>query len=205
MKGVPFGDGAVEIRVSDAAAARRVAAVVERDEEVLECVVGWDRVLVVLREGAEPAEVCARWSAVDDTAAHEESFVANEHVVRAVYDGPDLPELADATGLSVEEIARRHAAPVYVVEVIGFLPGFAYLGTVDAALARPRRATPRTRVPPSSIGIAGSRTAIYPSASPGGWNLVGRAIDVVPFEPRRSPPSLFAVGDRIRFVVEDVR
>lgn len=204
----PLGDEALEVLASDAAQARRLARAIERVDGVLEAAVGWDRVvahlvsrehLSVVRAALEQLEV-AGWpgTTTEDTAA------AREHVVRVVYDGPDLHELAEACGLAPEEVARRHAACDFVVEVIGFLPGFAYLGGLDPALARPRRATPRPRVPAGSVGIAGPRTAIYPLPSPGGWNLIGRVIDCVPFDPLRTPPSIFSVGDRVRFTVEDI-
>ncbi|MGZ3421124.1 MAG: 5-oxoprolinase subunit B family protein [Polyangiales bacterium] len=196
----PFGETAIEVSARDAHDAQALARALAGLPEVLEVVVGWDRVLCHLREGVAPSEVLPTIERVDDLRSPTE-IASRIHAVRAVYDGPDLRELAEACALSPEEVATRHARE-YEVEVIGFLPGFAYLGTVDPTIARPRRATPRTRVPPLSIGIAGPRTAIYPSASPGGWNLVGRAIDCVPFDPARG--SLFAVGDRVRFVVEEV-
>jgi KipI family sensor histidine kinase inhibitor len=113
--------------------------------------------------------------------------------------GPDLEAVATGAGLTAAEVIARHAAPEYRVFMIGFLPGFAYLGTVDAAIAAPRLATPRLRVAPGSVGIAGPQTGIYPQASPGGWQIVGRTT-TRPFDPQRSPPSMFAPGDRLRFV-----
>jgi UPF0271 protein len=196
----PFGDAAVEVSARDAEDARSLSLSLARVPEVLEVVVGWDRVLCHLREGVDPS---AAIPAIERADAHTERIevAVRTHVVRAVYDGPDLRELADTCAMSPAEVASIHARE-YVVEVIGFLPGFAYLGTVDPRIARPRRATPRTRVDPLAIGIAGPRTAIYPLASPGGWNLVGRAVDCAPFDPNRG--ALFRVGDRVRFVVEEV-
>src|ERR1700704_6439162 len=83
--------------------------------------------------------------------------------------------------------------------MLGFLPGYAYMGTVDEAIAAPRKATPRTRVPAGSVGIAGRQTGIYPRQSPGGWQLIGRTALQV-FDPSREPVSIFAPGDRVRFV-----
>jgi 5-oxoprolinase (ATP-hydrolysing) subunit A len=120
-----------------------------------------------------------------------------DHVLRARYDGPDLDELAGALAISAAELARRHAAATYTVDTIGFLPGFAYLVGLDAALAAvPRRATPRPRVPAGSIGIAGGFTGVYPFESPGGWQLIGRVVDVELFGERGA---LLAHGDRVRF------
>ena len=113
--------------------------------------------------------------------------------------GPDLEAVATASGLSPADVIARHTARDYRVFMIGFLPGFAYLGPVDAAIAAPRLASPRLRVPSGSVGIAGQQTGIYPQASPGGWQILGRTT-TRPFDARRSPPSLLAPGDRVRFV-----
>jgi KipI family sensor histidine kinase inhibitor len=126
------------------------------------------------------------------------------HVVRAVYDGPDLDDVAARAGLDRRAVAEAHAAREYLVELVGFLPGFAYLGELDPRLVLPRRASPRPRVAKGSIGVAGAHTGIYPLASPGGWNLIARAVDCEPFDPRRDPPVLFAPGHRVRFEIADV-
>jgi len=113
--------------------------------------------------------------------------------------GPDLDEVAAFAHLSPSAVIERHSAREYRVFMLGFLPGFTYMGTVDEAIAAPRKATPRTRIPAGSVGIAGRQTGIYPRQSPGGWQLIGRT-DVRIFDPAREPPSLFAPGDRVRFV-----
>jgi biotin-dependent carboxylase-like uncharacterized protein len=113
--------------------------------------------------------------------------------------GPDLDAVAAVNGLSPADVIARHTAHDYRVFMIGFLPGFAYLGSVDAAIAAPRHASPRLRVPPGSVGIAGQQTGIYPQASPGGWQIIGRTT-ARPFDARRPSPSLLAPGDRVRFV-----
>jgi UPF0271 protein len=124
-----------------------------------------------------------------------------EHVVRVRYDGPDLDEVTQLLGITREELIARHTGTTYDVQLIGFLPGFAYLGPVDALLARvPRRATPRPRVPALSVGLAAGRTAIYPFASPGGWQLLGTALRFRPFSPEEGP--LLKFGDRVRFAEE---
>jgi allophanate hydrolase subunit 1 len=122
-----------------------------------------------------------------------------EHVVRARYDGPDLDEVASRAGLSREDAIRAHADRAYVVRLVGFLPGFAYLGPVAPPLALPRRPTPRTRVDPCSIGVAGGYTGVYPFASPGGWHLIARAVDFAPFDAEHG--ARLALGDRVRFEV----
>jgi len=122
------------------------------------------------------------------------------HEIRVVYDGRDLDEVAAAARMSRDEVVALHSAAIYEVELIGFLPGFAYLAGVDERLVLGRRAAPRPRVAAGSVGIAGAYTAIYPHASPGGWNLIGSAVDVTPFDAKRVPPALFQPGDRVRFV-----
>lgn len=112
--------------------------------------------------------------------------------------GPDLEEMAGQTGLAPDEIVRRHTAETYRVYMLGFLPGFAYLGTVPRELAVGRRPTPRLRVPAGSVGIAGRQTGIYPLAAPGGWQLIGRT-PVTVFDPERAETFLFHPGDGVRF------
>ena len=113
--------------------------------------------------------------------------------------GPDLDEVARHAGLTVEEVIAAHSGAVYTVMCMGFQPGFAYLGGMDARLATPRRATPRTAVPAGAVAIGGPQTAVYPAASPGGWNLIGHT-DTRLFNPKVSPPSLLKAGARVRFV-----
>jgi KipI family sensor histidine kinase inhibitor len=113
--------------------------------------------------------------------------------------GPDLEPLARARGRSARELVALHTAKEYTALMLGFKPGFAYLGLVPEALECARHPTPRVRVPAGSVGIAGRQTGIYPVASPGGWQLVGRT-SLGLFDPWRDEPSLFAPGDRIRFV-----
>jgi inhibitor of KinA len=118
--------------------------------------------------------------------------------------GPDLADVAAFAGLSIRETIERHAAPVYRVFMLGFVPGFPYMGPVDERIAIPRRATPRVRVPEGSVGIAGRQTGIYPSETPGGWQLIGRT-PVRPFDLRRRLPFLLQPGDLVRFepIAED--
>lgn len=112
--------------------------------------------------------------------------------------GPDQKEIAAATGLRVDEIIALHAAGDYVVQAVGFAPGFAYLGGLDRRIHCPRRATPRTLVPAGSVGIGGALTAAYPFDSPGGWNLIGRT-PLTLFDPAREIPSLLKSGTAVRF------
>ncbi len=113
--------------------------------------------------------------------------------------GPDLEYVADHAGLTPEQVIAAHTAAEYVVYFLGFQPGFAYLGGLPASLATPRRAEPRLSVPAGSVGIGGAQTGIYPSASPGGWQLIGRTALTL-FNPKLATPTLLQPGDVIRFV-----
>jgi inhibitor of KinA len=111
----------------------------------------------------------------------------------------DMEEVAAATGLSVRDIQKIHAAAKHWVLMVGFSPGQPYIGGLDPKLSVPRRATPRTRMPMGSVAIANAQTAVYPYETPGGWSIIGRTPLTV-FDPARDPASLFAPGDRVRFV-----
>ncbi|WP_157281628.1 5-oxoprolinase subunit PxpB [Pelomonas sp. Root1237] len=115
--------------------------------------------------------------------------------------GPDLGDVATHCGLSVDEVVQRHTEAEYIVYFIGFQPGFAYLGGLDASLHTPRRSEPRTAVPAGSVGIGGAQTGIYPLATPGGWQLIGHTALPL-FDPKAEPPTLLAPGDRVRFVAD---
>ncbi|PYR66061.1 MAG: urea carboxylase [Acidobacteria bacterium] len=139
--------------------------------------------------------------AVQSLPAPREGSLIEVPVTYGGEDGPDLQEVAAFAGLTQDKVIDRHCAAEYRVFMLGFLPGFAYMGSVDERIAAPRKATPRTRIPAGSVGIAGSQTGIYPRQSPGGWQLIGRT-SVQVFDPNREPASLFAAGDRVRFISE---
>jgi len=113
--------------------------------------------------------------------------------------GPDLSAVATHAGCSVNDVIERHTARTYRVYMLGFVPGFCYMGRVDPAIAAPRHRVPRERVPAGSVGIAGGQTGVYPVDSPGGWQLIGTT-DTVMFDASRRQPSLLAPGDLVRFV-----
>ncbi|MDO8698276.1 MAG: 5-oxoprolinase subunit PxpB [Pseudomonas sp.] len=127
---------------------------------------------------------------------------ARLHELPLWYAGEDLTAVAQACDLTEARVIELHSATEYRVGVIGFAPGFAYLGELDARLALPRRSTPRSLVPAGSLAIAERQTAIYPQASPGGWHLLGRCPWPL-FDLQASPPCRLAVGDRVRFVPVD--
>jgi KipI family sensor histidine kinase inhibitor len=112
--------------------------------------------------------------------------------------GPELPLLAQRSGLSEAEVIRRHSSHEYQVFALGFAPGFAFMGLVEEALATPRLSTPRKRIAPGSVGIAERQTAVYPVVSPGGWNLLGRSPAKL-FDRNIDGYSLLQPGDRVRF------
>ena len=120
------------------------------------------------------------------------------HRIPVVYDGPDLDDVAAATGLPRARVVELHQRPIYRVFLVGFVPGWAYMGPLADELALPRRAVPRTDVPAGSVAIANQETGVYPVVSPGGWHLIGRTT-VRLFIPDSDPPSLFRIGDRVKF------
>lgn len=125
------------------------------------------------------------------------------HKIPVRYDGPDLPTVAKATGLTVEEVVALHSSTDYTVAMVGFAPGFPYLTGLPEALRLPRLSTPRNRVDAGSVAIAGEQAGIYPCPSPGGWRVLGHT-DVRLFDPwRDGPPALLAPGDRVRFVRDE--
>ncbi len=113
--------------------------------------------------------------------------------------GPDLEAVASFAGCSPGEVIARHCEPTYRVYMLGFVPGFAYMGRVDASIAAPRHRVPRERVPAGAVGIAGLQTGVYPVDSPGGWQLIGHTVSIM-FDPARDRPSLLVAGDLVRFV-----
>ena len=113
--------------------------------------------------------------------------------------GPDLADVASHAGLPMAEVIARHSSPHYLVYMIGFLPGFPYLGGLDKSIACPRLTAPRTHIAAGSVGIAGEQTGIYPIESPGGWRLIGRT-PLQLFSGSRQEPFLFRAGDRLQFI-----
>lgn len=114
-------------------------------------------------------------------------------------DGPDLQEVAARCGLRPADVIELHAGSTYRVFLLGFSPGFAYLGPLPAQLVLPRRDEPRSRVPQGSVAIAAEQTCVYPQATPGGWHLLGRT-DLPLWDVRADPPARYRPGDRVRFV-----
>ena len=121
--------------------------------------------------------------------------------VPVCYDGPCGPDLADVAAFAacrIEDVIQRHLARTYRVYLVGFVPGFAYMASLDPRIAAPRRAAPRVKVPAGSVAIAAGQTGVYPAETPGGWHVIGRT-PVRPFDPGRDEPFLFHPGDQVTF------
>lgn len=197
-----FGEAALLVDLPDLAAVRALhRALGDAPPGVVDVVPAARTVLV---RCATPADVPAAraWlrAAVRRASTTGPTTRVGELVEIPVrYDGPDLDDVARWAGLSVEEVVARHHGREYEAAFGGFAPGFTYLSGVDPAIAAPRLATPRTRVPAGSVALAGGLTAVYPGESPGGWRLLG-STDVQMFDVDRDPPALVAPGARVRFV-----
>lgn len=203
----PLGDSALTItfgRTIDAATHARVRAAARAVERA--AIAGVDDLipayaaLTVYYDAlhADFATMAATLAPLIERPDADNDPVPAIHRIPVRYDGADLASVADRTGLSIEDVIARHTAGDYRVYVLGFVPGFAYLGDLDPALELPRRAEPRRRVPAGSVAIAGRQTAVYPASTPGGWHLLGRT-PLTLFDGHRNPPALLRVGDRVRF------
>jgi KipI family sensor histidine kinase inhibitor len=203
MRVHPYGDGALYVDLELADAPNRV----ERTHAVAAALrEGLPEVDVVVGAGSLALVGLGAWDDVEEIIAQAMRAERSSrdapavHTIEVVYDGPDLEEVAAMTGLLPAQIGELHAAREYMVELVGFLPGFGYLTSLDPRLVVARRASPRPRVAAGSLAIAGPYTGVYPLASPGGWHVIGRVVGATLFDPERNPPSLFAPGDRVRFV-----
>lgn len=208
----PLGDTALVCEAPPPATLecqRRVWAAAEAARDwphVLEVVPGMNNLTLVFDPlsadyDALAGQLKAAWDALSDAPAP-----GREVLIPVQYGGefgPDLEAVADHTGLSAREVVERHANGEYVVFFLGFQPGFAYMGGLEAALHAPRRASPRLEVPAGSVGIGGEQTGIYPATSPGGWQLIGRT-ELPLFDPVRRPPTLLQPGDRVRFTIAGI-
>lgn len=208
MTPLPFGEAAWLVVLDAAASASERADLTLSAAEALraalpeaDVVIGAGTVLVASASPAtrpDAATVEAALARVTHASPRDDTSRLL-HELPLVYDGPDLDELAARLGATADDVVRLHAAPTYRVELLGFLPGFAYLAGLDPALRLPRRPSPRPRVAPNSVGIAGEHSGIYPFASPGGWTLLGNYVGAPLFDAQRDPPSLLQPGDRVRF------
>jgi KipI family sensor histidine kinase inhibitor len=195
----PFGERAFVVSATDASDARTTGANLRDTLGPLAASVlpGMDTVVVT---AAPVADLAVLDAAINSGLRGTPPMLAEARTVTlpVAYDGEDLTSVADLLGLSTEEVVARHTGAVYEVAMLGFAPGFPYLTGLDPVLTVPRLDVPRTRVPAGAVGLAAGQTCVYPSASPGGWRLIGHT-DTVLFDPTRPEPALLAAGDQVRF------
>jgi KipI family sensor histidine kinase inhibitor len=194
---LPYGPGGWLVEVGEDAVIGYAAAVREAAHPAVVEVVPAARTVLVRLTSAARADDVAEWLG-GLTPSEVVTDRATEVVVPVIYDGEDLEAVAAACRLSPDDVVARHTAATYVCAFCGFAPGFAYLTGLDAALHLPRRATPRTRVPAGAVAIAAEYSAVYPSASPGGWHLIGRTY-VAMWDLARSQPAMVTPGTTVRF------
>lgn len=207
MRLLPYGDRGLLLELADTATAVAAAASLRADPAVSDLVAdvvpGARTVLLVARPGISLDRLRA---VVPDekhllgagNGAFRQGLPHREVTIPVVYDGPDLAAVAELTGLGVDEVVAAHTGTPWQVAFGGFAPGFAYLVGGDPRLHVPRRDQPRTTVPAGSVGLAGEFSGVYPRASPGGWQLIGRT-DLVLWDLDRDPPALLAAGLTVRF------
>lgn len=196
--------GGPDVATSARVEAARLALWAARLPGLVEVTPAYASVLLTFRlEGLEATELVRRVAQLVPRAAAQGPTLHGRRVeVPTCYEGacaPDLAEVAALRGLTAPEVVRLHAAPEYVVAFLGFAPGFPYLLGLDPRLSTPRLERPRLRVAPGSVAIAGGQAGIYPSATPGGWRLLGQT-PLRLFEATRPEPATFAPGDRVRFL-----
>jgi inhibitor of KinA len=175
-----------------------LAAALKKRRDVRQAIAGYASVTVQFDPDQATHESLA--AAIERLAAKRPAMAepGRLHRIPVTYDGPDIEAVATRLDLSPEQIAEIHTRPIYRVFLIGFVPGWAYLGPLAQELELPRRHVPRTQVPAGSVAIAGRQTGIYPLPTPGGWHLIGRT-KVRLFLPDSDPPCLFRAGDRVKF------
>lgn len=201
----PYGTEAVlvDLTGADDVAALRAAFADNPPPGTIETMPGLRTVLVLFDARVTDAARVAR--AVLDvdlgTAPPPPAAASGETTVRVRYDGADLDEVAELTGLSVDEVVAAHQALTYRVVLIGMAPGFYFLAGGDPRLRVPRRRTPRTDVPKGAVGLAGGLTGVYPRIGPGGWQLIGTVVDDL-WHPTDLPAARLAPGARVRFSPE---
>lgn len=190
LETVPVGEHAVRFLIPAGTQRAALLAWLLDQPGVIDASLAAEHALVVFRDMPTPIAL----PALTSTTSRE----SEEHVIRVIYDGEDLDDVAQRAALTRDELIAHHTARALEVAFLGFCPGFAYLVGLDEALAAiSRHGTPRARVPANSVAIAGGYCGIYPAATPGGWRLLGRALDARLLD--GEAPRL-RVGDRVRFV-----
>lgn len=169
----------------------------DRPPGVVDLVPGARTVLVRFEPDEIRPDSVRRWI-TETTPAEADTVAGDEVVIDVRYDGPDLEEVGERTGLGTDGVIAAHTGSAWSVAFGGFAPGFAYLSGGDDRLHVPRRESPRTAVPVGAVGLAGEFSGIYPRRSPGGWQLIG-STEAALWEPERTPPALLRPGLRVRF------
>jgi len=205
---LPVGEAAVSVELGDGIDPLLAGRVRALDEALRRRAPSWlaeavptYRALLVVFDPAARDEAVALLAALAAEAPAAPAGTPRRHEVPVVYGGetgPDLEEVAGHCGMEPAEFARRHAALPYTAFMLGFVPGFAYLGLLPPEMETPRRRTPRVRVEAGTVAVAGRQTAVYPLRSPGGWNLIGRT-PLALFDPRADPPVRVHPGDEVVF------
>lgn len=194
-----MGDAALLVETGGAAAAQELRRVLQEQAipGLRQLVPGADSLLIAVDPLRTDLEALGR-KLPELVRLPMEATSSQQHEFGVHYDGADLETAARTLGMDMEELVRRHIAPLYTVAFLGFAPGFPYLTGLDPLLRLPRRADPRIMVPPGAVAVAGEYCGIYPRATPGGWHVLGRC-EAHLFDPERSPPALLSPGDRVRF------
>lgn len=207
----PFGDQAARVQFGDALSAETCRAIGAFCRSLarrpLAGVVEWVPAYVSVAVFYQPLEI--EYSALHDALRVRASRLQPSRLpparivtIPTRYGGafgPDLDAVAALHSMTTDDVIRLHSSPTYLVHMLGFLPGFPYLGGLPDALVTPRRPTPRLLVPAGSVGIAGAQTGVYPLDSPGGWQIIGQT-SLRLFDPSRCPPALLRAGDGVKFV-----
>ncbi len=170
-------------------------------EEIIETVPAYNELALYFKPHISVSKVLQKLKENYKTQLHPNPKVSNIVTIPVCYDGdlaPDMERVMAHTGLSKGEIIAKHTEPNYKVYFLGFLPGFPYLGGLPSELATPRHQTPREYVEKGAVAIGGNQTGIYPSVSPGGWNIIGRT-PVQLFDLKRAQKALLQAGDEVRF------
>ena len=204
MRLLPCGDLAVLVELSDRAERRRLDAALRARSipGIIEHVPADRTVLVKVARAGDLQSVVDALRALELPATAPASAEHGSVAIPVRYDGPDLAAVADVLRVDEQEVIARHTGALWRVEFSGFAPGFAYLTTDDVDLDVPRRDEARTRIPAGSVGLAGPYSGVYPSSSPGGWQLIG-STDLTMWDPTREDPALLTPGRTVRF--EEVR
>lgn len=193
-----YGERAILVQLEDNAQVHQLAAAIAAHREDLQEIVPGHRTLLLSWPGTRPERRHLEQEIARLIAIEAPSSPGRSVTVPVIYDGADLEEIGQRSGLDREGVIHAHSESDYRVAFIGFMPGFAYLVGGDPRLKVPRRRIPRTRVPGGSVALAGPYSAIYPTSAPGGWSLLGHTSLEV-FDLQRDDPTLLRPGDRVRF------